>query len=281
MLVTTDWLAKNLSDPNLRIVDCRYVLGKPGAGSKAYAAGHIPGALHLDVDRDLSRLGGVAGGGPGRHPLPRTTEFATTMSRAGIDQQINVVVYDDAGGAYAARLWWLLQYFGHEKVLLLDGGWTKWIAEKRPISKEEPVIKARSFKAAPHRDWVVDKGYIAGKVAATFLLLDARAPDRFCGEVEPIDPKAGHIPGAKNAPFASNLEGASKEFKSPEKLREQFSKLGAEFSRGSRQEIICYCGSGVTACHNIFALKLAGWEAKLYEGSWSDWSSDPNLPIAK
>lgn len=272
MLVTTDWLAKNLSDPNLRLVDCRYVLGKPGAGFESYAAGHIPGAVHLDVDRDLSGRGG-----PGRHPLPRTAEFATTMSRAGIDQHVNVVAYDDVGGAFAARLWWLLRYFGHEKVLLLDGGWTKWMAEKRPTSNEAVTVKARSFKAAPHRDWVVDKEYVSGKVAATFLLLDARAPERFHGETEPIDPKAGHIPGAKNAPFASNLQVPNKEFQSPSKLREQFSNLGAD----KTQEIICYCGSGVTACHNIFALKLAGLEAKLYEGSWSDWSGDPKLPIEK
>lgn len=269
MLVTTNWLEENIGLAHLRLFDCRYILGKSGAGFEAYAAGHIPGAVHLDVDRDLARPGGLAGGGPGRHPLPRAADFATTMSNAGVDSSISVVAYDDAGGAYAARLWWLLRYFGHEKVSLLDGGWTKWAAEKRPVSREIPQVKARAFKATAHPDWVVDKKEVeALRTSSDVLLLDARAPERFRGEVEPIDPKASHIPGAKNASVANNLEGPGKEFKSPEKLREQFTALGAQEAKA----IISYCGSGITACQNIFALKLAGLDAKLYEGSWSDWS---------
>jgi len=269
MLTKADWLLSQIEDPSLRIIDCRYLLGKPGAGKQAYLENHIPGAIHLDVDQDLAGKSG-----PGRHPIPRIINFSTTMSYAGIDSSITVVAYDDVGGAYAARLWWLLRYFGHEKVSLLDGGWTKWVAEVKPITKEIPKIKARSFKASPHPDWVVDKEYIKQKTEVRgqmteILLLDARSPERYRGEVEPIDKRAGHIPGAKNAPYANNVDSQNKQFKSKEKLKEEFQKLGAFEAK----QIISYCGSGVTACHNIFALKLLGLDAKLYEGSWSDWCS--------
>ncbi|OGQ04078.1 MAG: hypothetical protein A3F82_07020 [Deltaproteobacteria bacterium RIFCSPLOWO2_12_FULL_44_12] len=273
MLADTQWLSNHLNDPNLRIVDCRYVLSKPSDGKKAYLESHIPGAIHLDIDQDLA-----AREGPGRHPIPRTTDFSITMSNAGIDQTITVVAYDDVGGAYAARLWWLLRYFGHEKVALLNGGWTKWATEGRPVTKEVPKIKARSFKASPHPDWVVNKEQVKKMIPCeNCLLIDARSPERYRGEVEPIDKKAGHIPGAKNAPFANNVDPTTKEFKNVEELKKQFETLGVKQAK----EIISYCGSGVTACHNIFVLKLLGLDAKLYEGSWSDWSNDPNLPAEK
>ena len=265
MLVTPDWCLQRMEDPGIRIVDCRYLLGKPGAGFQLYQKSHIPNAIHLDVDRDLA-----GHGGPGRHPIPRPLDFSRTMSNAGIDQNIHVIAYDDSGGAWAARLWWLLGFFGHEKVSLLDGGWTKWMAEGKPVNAGIPTVKARSFKASPHPDWVVNKEYVSAHCTLhSALLLDARAPERYRGEVEPIDPKAGHIPGAKNAPFANNVS-ADKTFKTAEELKKQWEPLGVF----EAEEIISYCGSGVTACNNIFALKLLGLDSKLYEGSWSDWCRD-------
>ncbi|MBI5299024.1 MAG: sulfurtransferase [Deltaproteobacteria bacterium] len=316
MLTDAHWLAQYLNKPDLRIIDCRYVLGKPSAGKALYLEGHIPGAIHLDVDHDLSGKQG-----PGRHPLPKAIDFSTTMSNAGVDQDTTVIAYDDMGGAWSARLWWLLRYFGHEKVFILNGGWLKWIAENNEVTKVVPHFKPRSFKAVPHTDWIVSKEEVQRNLEnKDCLLLDARAPERYRGEIhqrasarysvglhernlpseqseregeappalpvegalpapiiEPLDQQAGHIPGAKNAPFAENVTQPNKEFKSLEELKEKFKTLGA----CQAKEIICYCGSGVTACNNIFALKMIGKDAKLYEGSWSDWSADPNLPVER
>lgn len=272
-LVTADWLNQHLQDPDLRIVDCRWILGEPGQGRRQYEEGHIPGALHLDVETDLS-----AKEGAGRHPLPSRYNFQKLMSGTGVGRETHVICYDGGKGMPAPRLWWLLRFFGHEEVSVLDGGWEAWLRAGGPVQTEIPTHPAGTFTARPRRKWAVDKATVdALRDEANTLLIDARAPERFRGETEPIDAKAGHIPGAENFPFTQAVDPQSGQFKSPELLREAFKGIGAEAGK----TIICYCGSGVTACTNILALKLAGFEAQLYEGSWSDWSQDDNLSIAK
>lgn len=272
LLVTVPWLSVHLQQPRLRIVDCRYTLGQPGAGYQRYLAGHIPGTVHLDVDADLATRVG-----PGRHPIPTPADFARTMGAIGVDAETRVIAYDDCGGAYAARLWWLLRYFGHRPAALLDGGWTQWVAQRLPIETARPTIAVRIFTAVPQPHWVVQKDAVRQmRTRADVVLLDARAPERYRGEREPIDAQAGHIPGAINAPWAENLNPEDHTFKHLESLRAHFRTYGCEHA----QEIVAYCGSGVTACHNIFVLQRLGLDAKLYEGSWSEWSADTSLPVA-
>ncbi|HUB05648.1 MAG TPA: sulfurtransferase [Myxococcales bacterium] len=266
-LVSAAWLQARRGEPGLRIVDVRWRLGQPGAGRKLYDAGHLPGAVYLDVDGDLA---GPPGSGPGRHPLPTPARFAEAMARAGVGDSTRVVAYDDQGGAIAARLWFLLRYFGHETGAVLDGGLAAWPG---PLTADVPAFPRAPFTARPHPELVVDRQVVARGGA---LVLDARAPERYRGDLEPVDPKAGHIPGALSAPFAGNLDGSGR-FLPRERLRERFAALGATAGR----EIIAYCGSGVTACNDLLALELAGVPAKLYEGSWSDWSSDPAAPVAQ
>lgn len=272
-LVTTEWLQSNLPDRNLRIVDCRWILGEPGEGRRQYEAGHIPGAIHLDVEEHLS-----AKEGPGRHPLPTRRNFEKTISSFGITREIHVIVYDEGKGIPAARLWWLLKYYGHDSVSVLDGGMSLWIKEGRPLSQEIIQYSTVSFAARPKRKWVVNKEDVdAVRDDPKVLLIDARAPERYSGEVEPIDSKGGHIPGAENLPYTQMIDSETGKFLSPDRLKDLFKKLEVNKDK----EIICYCGSGVTACTNIFALKLAGFDSQLYEGSWSDWSKDNNLSITK
>lgn len=271
--MTTAWLESNLQNPAVRIIDCRWILGQPGVGRRQYKEGHIPGAVHLDVDEHLS-----AKEGPGRHPLPSKRDFQKVISGVGIRRETQVVVYDEGKGAPAARLWWLLRYYGHENVSILDGGWSLWVQDGKTIETEIKTYPAMPFAARPKRRWVVDKEAIdAVRDEADVLLLDARAPERYRGEVEPIDARAGHIPGAKNFPFVETLDPATGKFLAPEVLKGKFRELGTN----EAVTIICYCGSGVTACTDIFALHLIGIEAKLYEGSWSDWSRDSELPAQK
>ena len=277
-LVGSEWLAAHVGDETLRIVDVRWYLDPSKKGSEAYAAGHIPGAIFLDVERDLAAPGGARGGPIGRHPWPSPEQVARVMSAAGIGPGVRVVAYDDQAGAIAARLWFLLRVHGHADVALLDGGIRKWQAEGRALETTVPVVAPRVF--APHFDSarVVGKAEMAALAAsAQALILDARAPERFRGDSEPIDPRAGRIPGARNAPFSGNFApGDLPVFLQPEALRERFASLGAD-----RAEPIVYCGSGVTACHDLFALELAGFSGRLYAGSWSEWSSDPALPLEK
>jgi thiosulfate/3-mercaptopyruvate sulfurtransferase len=277
LLVSTEWLADRLGDPTIRIADVRWYLLKPDQGREEYLQGHIPGALFFHVDHDLAL---PPYQGPGRHPLPTAEVFAETASRAGIGRETHVVAYDSTGGATAARLWWLLRYFGHDKVSLLDGGITRWTAEGRALQKEIRHFPRANFTAKPQRDWVVDQAMVDAlrKDHAT-LLLDARVAERYEGKTEPIDARPGHIPGAKNAPLAANLHGPDDpRLLDPGELRERFGQLGADRA----EKIVAYCGSGVNACLNIFALELAGYKgALLYEGSWSDWSRNPDLPAAK
>jgi thiosulfate/3-mercaptopyruvate sulfurtransferase len=273
-LVTVEWLRAHLRDPSVRPIDVRWYLTERGRGRAEYAAAHIRGAAFMDVDDDLAA---PRGRGPGRHPLPTPTAFAQAAGRAGIGPSTHVVAYDASGGAYAARLWWLLRYFGHERVSLLDGGWQAWQAAGLPTEQATPPIAPATFVAVPHLAMVVDAAAVdVLRRDSRALLLDARASERFEGRVEPIDPQPGHIPGARSAPYAGNLRDDGY-MKSAEDLRERYLALGAD----SAEQIACYCGSGVTAAHTIFALHLAGRTgALLYEGSWSDWSSDPTRPVA-
>jgi thiosulfate/3-mercaptopyruvate sulfurtransferase len=264
--------AAQAAGDRLRLVDTRWRLGQPAEGRRLYEAGHIPGAAFLGIDTDLA---GPPGPGPGRHPLPTAAAFERAMRAAGVDGDTAVVAYDDAGGAHAARLWFLLRYFGHDRVRVLDGGLPAWAAAGYPLrAGGETIPPSAGFAARPRADWIVDAKQVDRlRGAASTLLLDARAPERFRGEVEPIDRRAGHIPGARNAPFADNL--ADGVFLPPEALRSRYQALGVEPSR----DVIVYCGSGVTACHDLLALARIGQAARLYEGSWSDWAANPELPI--
>jgi thiosulfate/3-mercaptopyruvate sulfurtransferase len=273
-LVDADWLAAHLSDPLVRVADVRwYLSGKRGADE--YARGHIPGAVFLDLDRDLAAHDAR---GPGRHPLPSPADLARVLARIGVTRDTLVVAYDDAGGAIAARLWWLLRWAGHGGGRVLDGGLGAWTARGHALSTETP-----SVAPAPLLDLVAGGG-VADKAAVDrlrsapgALLLDARATERFEGRSEPVDARPGHIPGARSAPFADNLTAPAGTMKAKEDLERRYRALGA-FDAGT---VVCYCGSGVTACHDLLALAIAGRDdALLYEGSWSDWARDPSLPAA-
>ena len=273
-VVSTDWLAANLREPELRVVDVRWYLDPARKGRDAYLAGHVPLAVFLDVESDLAAPGGCKGGPLGRHPWPRPEQVAWVMGAAGIDGGARVVAYDDQAGAVAARLWYLLRAYGHDAVAVLDGGIAKWVAEGLPLETGPRAFSPATFVPRPREGWVLSKGEVAGR-SAEALVLDARAPERYRGEVEPIDPRAGHIPGALSAPFAANLSGGpTPVFLPPAALRERYAAMGAD-----RAEPIVYCGSGVTACHDLLALELAGLRGRLYGGSWSEWSSDPELPV--
>ncbi len=275
LIVSTDWLAQHLTDPDVRVVDVRwYLFEKDKTGQSEYYKGHIPGAAFMELEQDLAS---PRGQGPGRHPLPTPETFARAASRAGIAPDMHVIAYDDRGGASAARLWWLLRYFGHDRVSLLDGGIIKWIEEKRPLQIEVPSLPESRFVPHPHPEMVASAETVDKlRNDPHALVLDVRVSERYEGKIEPIDPRAGHIPGAKNSPYTGNLQ-PDQRFRSPEELRKRFQKLGAQ----DGTKIISYCGSGVNACQNILALHLAGFKnALLYEGSWSDWSSTPGRPVA-
>jgi thiosulfate/3-mercaptopyruvate sulfurtransferase len=274
-LVTTDWLASRLRDPSVRIADVRWYLPHLGRNGRAeYDLAHLPGAVFVDLD---SQLASPPGTGPGRHPLPDPRRFASAMTAAGVGPDTHVVAYDDSGGSTAARLWWLLRYFGHPRVSVLDGGLTKWLAERRPVTAEVSSIPPAAFVARPGGAPLVDRPAVqrlAGDPAG--VVLDARAAERYEGTVEPIDPRAGHVPGALSAPFVGNLSPDST-FLPVEQLRLRYESLAAT----PDTSIVAYCGSGITACHTLLALEVAGFPpGALYEGSWSDWSSDPSLPAA-
>ncbi|MBI3537499.1 MAG: sulfurtransferase, partial [Chloroflexi bacterium] len=225
-LVTTDWLAQHLNDETIRVADVRWYLRKDKNGFAEYLNGHIPGAIFFDLDRDLSA---PPGQGPGRHPLPTIEQFGEVVARAGIRAETHVIAYDDSGGGTAARLWWLLRYFGFARVSLLDGGITRWIAEGRAVQTEIPRVPRGGIELTPHPDWVVDQARVNDLRADTrALVLDARLAERYAGLIEPIDARAGHIPGARNAPLAGNLRGADDlRFKPAADLRARFDALGA------------------------------------------------------
>jgi thiosulfate/3-mercaptopyruvate sulfurtransferase len=264
------------------IVDCRHNLSDPHAGEQAYEAGHIPGAYFLHLDRDLA---GPRTGTNGRHPLPDPDEFAQKLMAMGVGPETQVVAYDDAGGAFAARLWWLLRWMGHDAIAVLDGGFPAWLAEHYPVEtgvrtsvtpSSDPVV---STLGKPNRAYYLNVEEVTANLQTPHLLVvDARSPDRFKGENETIDPVGGHIPGALNRFYKDNLTSLGK-FKSAEQLSQEWSELIQGFSP---QQIVCQCGSGVTACHNLLALEMAGFQgARLYPGSWSEWCADTTRPVAR
>lgn len=275
ILVSPSELEKRLGDPNWVVFDTRHELTDPARGPRAYAEGHIPGAYFLHVDDDLS---GPKTGQNGRHPLPDLATFAAKVEQAGVTPSSHVVVYDDLGGNYAVRLWWMLRWLGHERVALLDGGFPLWEKEKRPVTKDVPAPRQGDFKARPHLGNVVDTPFIERfREDPSIKLVDARAAERFAGLKEMIDPVAGHIPGAVNRFWQKNLNPDGR-FKSPEQLRNEY----GEFLGSSKPEqVVHMCGSGVTACHNMFAMALAGMpQGRLYVGSWSEWVADRSRPVA-
>ena len=272
-LAGNEVLARHLSDPDWVVFDCRHDLADPRRGRAEYAASHIPGARFLSLDEDLSA---PKTGSNGRHPLPDPRVLAEKLERAGVDSRKQVVAYDAQGGMIAARLWWLLRWLGHLPVAVLDGGWNKWIAEGRPQNAEVPRPQRARLSAKPRNGWV-DADFVRSHLDdAGTVLLDARAPDRFRGQNETLDPVAGRIPGARNRPFRDNLD-AEGCFKPPTVLKMEF---GATLGGSSPEQVVHYCGSGVSACHNIFAMELAGLRGgRLYPGSWSEWCADPARPV--
>ncbi len=272
-LISPQELYEHLGDSQYVIVDTRFSLADPLKGRRDYEAGHIPGALFFDLEKDLSAEPGVHGG---RHPLPDMDVFVQKLEHSGIGNDSMVVIYDDAAGMVAGRLWWMLKYLGHDKVKLLDGGYPLWLELAYPSSTASPQPKATSFAVQLRSELLIDAADLRLKLEdPSTVLIDARGSLRYRGEEEPIDPKAGHIPGALNLPYADNLEGLS--FKNPELLKARF----AELELHEADEIVVYCGSGVSAVHDIIALEEAGIPgAKLYVGSWSDWISYEENPLA-
>ena len=258
------------------VLDCSFELSDPDAGRRAYEAGHLPSAFYMHLEHSLSAR---KTGCNGRHPLPERERFARLMAGLGANDETQIVAYDNAGGMYAARLWWMLRWAGHEATAVLDGGIAAWTAAGRPLGTEAPPARsAGRFSLRPPR--VSTVGYEALKAnlaSQAKLVIDARAPDRFRGENETLDPIGGHIPGARNRLFRDNL-AADGRFKPAAQLRQEFDAV-----TGGRTaaELVSQCGSGVTACHNLLAMEIAGLRgAALYPGSWSEWSAQPGAPIA-
>ena len=274
-LIDCDALAGELNNPDWRIFDCRHQLADVGYGAKAYAEGHVPGAFFLHLDYDLSS---AMNGSNGRHPLPDVQLLADKLGAAGVSRQTQIVVYDDAGGMVAGRLWWLLRWLGFDRVALLDGGIPQWVKEGRPLSVAPPAAVPVVFVFSK-RDWIVSADEVLAKLdTKDFCLIDARAPDRFRGENETLDPVGGHIPGARNRFFRDNLD-ADGLFRPAAELRREFLALLAGHEP---TQTVMYCGSGVSACLNHLAMEVAGLHgSRLYAGSWSEWCSDPARPVAR
>jgi len=267
-LITPQELVERLEQTTL--LDVRWSLSGP-PGIDEYLQGHIPGAVFVDLDRELS----AAPGPGGRHPLPDAWSFTSAMRNAGVSSRRPVVVYDGGNSMAAARAWWLLRYFGHGHVAVLDGGFAAWTAAGYPVATKPVAGGHGDFVASPGRMPLIDAAG-AAKLAGAGILLDSRAPERFRGESEPVDPVAGHIPGARNRPTTANVDDQGR-FRSAEALSEEFKRIGVD---GSAQ-VGAYCGSGVAAAHQVLALELAGYPATLYAGSWSEWITDPTRPVAR
>lgn len=265
-LVDVDWLTRHLWDPQLRLADCRWYLADAMRGRWEYESGHLPGGIFVSVEDHLT-----GAEGPGRHPLPDPMAFAAAMGELGIGNSSVVVAYDDSGGAIAARLWWMLTAMGHHNVAVLDGGIGAWSATTRDLTDEEPDYEPALLTARPWHG-VVDLDDVA-RLPLGSVVVDARAPERFRGETEPIDPVAGHIPGAVNIPYTENLDELGF-FRDAPWLRGRYVE-----ARADGDHTVVYCGSGVTACHDILAMEVAGLgRATLYPGSWSDWATE-QMPV--
>ncbi|ONH51800.1 thiosulfate/3-mercaptopyruvate sulfurtransferase [Pseudomonas cedrina] len=276
-LISPQQLAERQKAGGVVILDCRFALEDPDYGRCSYAEGHIEGAQYADLERHLS--GPVIKGVTGRHPLPAADTLVGQLRAWGINADTEVVLYDDGPGAYAARAWWLLAWLGkRDGVFILDGGLKAWYAAGFPLSLDAPVVEPGTFAGTPDNGLLLDAEHLQKRLGQPGLtLIDARAQPRFRGEVEPIDPIAGHIPGAQCAAFNENL-GSDGRFLPAEQLKQRFA---AQLQDRSAEELVAYCGSGVTACHNLFALSLAGYPlGKLYAGSWSEWINDPHRAIA-
>ncbi|NRQ51929.1 sulfurtransferase [Brevibacillus sp. HD1.4A] len=268
-LVTPQWLRDHRNDERIVIADCRFALSASEQGAEEYATDHIPGALYFHLNRDLSGPKQEHGG---RHPLPDPAALAALFSQAGIDEHTTVIAYDDQEMAMAGRLWWLLRYLGHDRVAVLDGGYAAWKKAGYEVTAEVPTPQARTFVPQLRPDMLVSVEGVKNREPEA-VLLDSRAGERYRGEQEPLDPKAGHIPGARHFFYKDNLN-TDMTMLPAEQLRNRIAGF-------AEQEIIVYCGSGVTACSNLLALHQAGrTDAKLYAGSWSDWVSYSENPVA-
>jgi thiosulfate/3-mercaptopyruvate sulfurtransferase len=266
-LISVDELAERLDEPGVVVCDVRWYLTDPYRGRREYDESHVLGAVFVDLHAELA---GTVGGG--RHPLPTTYEFAAHLSRLGIARDDTVVAYDSAGGAVASRLWWMLRSIGHERASVLDGGYQAWEQAGQPTTDAVAARVPTGYPVVEGWGGIVDADAITGLVESGTTLIDARAPERYRGEVEPIDQQAGHIPGAINLPHLDNLD-ADGRHRSVDELAARFADLGSA--------PVVYCGSGVTACHDLLAMSVAGiTDGRLYPGSWSDWSSQPGRPVA-
>ncbi len=282
LLIDVGQLRDRLGSPGLLIFDVRHDLADHAAGRLAYEQGHIPGACYLDHE---TQLAAERTGKNGRHPLPTRDELAALMRMHGLTPKTQVVIYDAGNGMFAAHLWWMLRWLGHERAAVLDGGWAAWREADAPVQAdvrrpgvtEAQALQAAALPAKPAMPTVDADAVLANLSAPAFTVLDARAPERYRGETEPMDPVAGHIPGALNRPNGLNVQ-ADGRFKSGETLRREFEEL----LRGvPPEQVVHQCGSGITACHNLFAMELAGLSGSvLYPGSWSEWCSDTSRPVA-
>jgi thiosulfate/3-mercaptopyruvate sulfurtransferase len=273
-IIDTGSLAAAIGSAELAIIDCRFQLADTAWGEREYLAAHVPGAVYAHLDRDLS---GTKTGANGRHPLPNPSALAATLGRLGVGPDVQVVAYDQENGSFASRLWWMVRWLGHDAVAVLDGGFRKWQAERRPVSTGLVTLSPRAFTGAPRRDLLASVEEVASHLGdPSWRLVDARAPERYRGDREPLDKIGGHIPGALNAPYTGNIDehGVFKAGLQP--------ALASAVDGVAPDHVICYCGSGVTACHDLLALERAGVTGvKLYVGSWSEWSSDASRPMAK
>lgn len=274
-LIEAPELATHLSEPAWVVVDSRFDLADARAGERAYAESHVPGARYAHLDRDLSRPPGTA---EGRHPLPDPDVFAQRLGEWGISNDSWVAVYDDGPGAIAARLWWMLRWLGHERAVVLNGGWNAWQAGGWPTEQRSPSVSAaRYVPRTVRREWVVASADLLRLQAEGALIADARTAARFRGEHEPLDPVAGHVPGARNFPYTNDLDAGGR-FHSAAELRRRYTQL---LGGRAASDLVAMCGSGVTACHLLLGLRAAGLgDGRLYAGSWSEWLRDPARPVA-
>jgi thiosulfate/3-mercaptopyruvate sulfurtransferase len=273
-LITVGELAANLDNPDFIIFDCRHELTNPDYGKAEYAKSHLPRAQFASVDHDLSSR---PTGTNGRHPLPDPDTFATWLGNQGVTKGTQVIGYDSSAGVYGSRLWWMLRWLGHDKVAVLDGGWQAWLQAGKPTTQDIPQARPATF-VPQVRDVNVDAAHVLANLeSGSMLVVDARSNDRFNGQNETIDPVGGHIPGAVNRLFKNNV-GEDGRFRSAEELQREFRSLIGEMPV---QNVVHQCGSGVSACHNLLAMELAGMSgSRLYPGSWSEWVCDPKRPVA-